>query len=414
MTIIVVSLLLYFGLLNFGTVRKYLGVFITIVTPFIVGGCIAFILNVPMRWIEKMLARLFSGNKKPVPAGTAEKTAETRKNVKVTKPTSETGKPVKAKKTKKPSPVGILRISSMLLTLFIFAGVIAAVAFLVAPEVGRSINMIIDKYPAFAARAEKTAEDLAVQYPAVKDYITSYDINWATIGQSILNFTKTAGGTLLSSTIGVATSIVGILFNSIIAFVFAINILLQKEKLGLQARKIIYAFLPEAAADKTLYICSLSSDTFARFLSGQGRESLILGSMFLITLSIFRFPYALLISVLIAVLSLIPMFGAFIGCVFGVFFILIIDPVMALWFIVLFVILQQIEGNLIYPKVVGGSIGLPSIWVLVAVTVGGSLFGVIGMLVFIPMASVLYVLFREIVNKRLSEKKIQEEKMNSQ
>ena len=413
MTIIVVSLLLYFGLLNFGTVRKYLGLFITIVTPFIVGGCVAFILNVPMRWIERLLTRLFSRRTKSVPAAAAKKTTETG-TVNKSGQTIETQTAVKAKKVKKKSPVGIFRIASMLLTLVIFAGVIVAVVFLVAPEVGHSINMIIDKYPDFAARAEKTAADLAVKYPAVKDYITSYDINWMTIGQSILNFTKTAGGSLLSSTIGVATSIFGIIFSSIIAFVFAVNILLQKEKLGLQARKIIYAFLPETAADKTIYICSLSSNTFARFLSGQGRESLILGSMFLITLSIFRFPYALLISVLIAVLSLIPMFGAFIGCVFGVFFILIVDPVMALWFVVIFVILQQIEGNLIYPRVVGGSIGLPSIWVLVAVTVGGSLFGVIGMLVFIPMSSVLYVLFREIVNKRLSDKKIQEEKMNPQ
>jgi len=407
MTIIVVSLLLYFALLNFGTVRQYLGLFLTIVTPFIVGGCVAFILNVPMRWIEKLLTRLFSKRKKPVAAEAAEQTIKTEQTADPVKSI----KPKNPKKPKKPSSISLIRISSMLLTLIIFIGVIVAVAFLVAPEVGRSINMIIDKYPAFAVRAEKAAKDLAVKYPAIKDYITNYDINWATIGQSILNFTKTAGGTLLSSTIGVATSIVGILFNSIIAFVFAVNILLQKEKLGVQARKIIYAFLPEAAADKTLYIWSLSSDTFARFLSGQGRESLILGSMFLITLNIFRFPYALLISVLIAVLSLIPMFGAFIGCCFGVFFILIVDPVMALWFVVLFVILQQIEGNMIYPKVVGDSIGLPPIWVLVAVTVGGSLFGVIGMLVFIPMASVLYVLFREIVYKRLSEKKIHEEKI---
>lgn len=405
MTIIVVSLLLYFALLNFGTVRQYLGLFLTIVTPFIVGGCVAFILNVPMRWIEKLLTRLFSKRKKPaavkaVAVGAAE-------------PTTETGKPVQAKKAKNPSSIGILRITSMLLTLFIFTGVIVAVLFLVAPEVGRSINMIIDKYPDFSDRAEKTANDLAVQYPAIKNYITNYDLNWETIGQSILDFTKTAGKSLLSSTIGVATSIVGIIFSSIIAFVFAINILLQKEKLGRQARKIVYAFLPEAAADKTLYVFSLSGDTFARFLSGQGRESLILGGMFLIAMSVFRFPYALLISVLIAILSLIPMFGAFIGCCFGVFFILIVDPMRALWFVVLFIVLQQIEGNMIYPKVVGDSIGLPSIWVLVAVTVGGSLFGVIGMLVFIPMTSVLYVLFREIVNKRLGEKKMQDEKLNS-
>jgi len=378
MTIIVATLLIYFGLLNYGTVRQYIGVFFSIVTPFIAGACIAFILNVPMRWIEKGLTNLFS----------------------------------KRKHAKKPAPKAFLRISSLLITLLLFAGVIVAIVFLVAPEVGRSIDLIIAKYPDFALRVEKTANDLGTRYPAVKAYITSFDINWNTIGQAVLNFTKTAGGSVLSSTIGVATSIVGIVFSSIIAFVFAVNILLQKDKLVIQARKVIYAFLPEKAAENTLYVCSLSNQTFAHFLSGQGRESLILGTMFVITLSVFRFPYALLISILIAVFSLIPMFGAFIGFCFGEFFILIIDPVKAVWFIVLFVILQQIEGNLIYPKVVGGSIGLPSIWVLVAVLVGGSLFGVIGMLVFIPMSSVLYVIFREIVNHRLRERQIEKEKID--
>jgi len=376
--IIVVTLLIYFGLLNFGAVRQYLGLVFAILTPFIVGGCVAFILNVPMRWIEKLLTGLLD----------------------------------RRKKAKRPASKGFLRIVSLMLTLIIVFGVIVSVVFLVAPEVGRSINMLIDNYPAFAIRAEKTVNDLNIKYPVIKEYINTNNINWNNIGQSVLTFAKTAGGSVLTSTIGVATSIFGILFNSIIAFVFAINLLLQKDKLAVQSRKIIYAFLPEPAAEKTLYVCLLSSRTFAHFLSGQGRESLILGTLFLIAMSIFQFPYALLISVLIAILSLIPMFGAFIGCCFGVFFILIIDPVMAIWFVVLFVILQQIEGNLIYPKVVGGSIGLPSIWVLVAVTVGGSTYGVIGMLVFIPMASVLYVLFREVVNKRLKKKEIPDTKID--
>jgi len=377
MIIIVVTLLLYFGLLNLDVVREYFGIFTKIMTPFIAGASLAFILNVPMRWIEKSIAGLLA----------------------------------RRKKAKKPVSKGLLRISSLLITLVLFIGVIVAIVFLVVPELGRSITMIIDKYPAFSVRAQKAMTDLTVKYPAIKDYFMSYNINWDTIGQTILNFTKTAGSSVLSSTIGVATSIVGVIFNSIIAFVFAVNILLQKEKLGVQSKRVVYAFLPEPAADRTLYVCTLSSHTFARFLSGQGREALILGSMFLITMSIFKFPYALLISILIAVLALIPMFGAFIGCCFGVFFILIIDPVKALWFLVLFVILQQIEGNIIYPRVVGGSIGLPSIWVLVAVTVGGSLYGVVGMLVFIPMASVIYVLIREMISKRLSEKMIAEEKI---
>jgi predicted PurR-regulated permease PerM len=380
MSMIVVSLLIYFGLLNFGAVRQCLGYFMGIMTPFIAGGCVAFILNVPMRGIERGIAFLFSKRKNP----------------------------------KKPAPKAFMRISSLLITLLIFAGVIFAVVLLVAPEIGRSVNMIVARYPAFELRIENTAKDLGVRYPAVKDYIASFNIswdtiNWETIGQNILNFTKTAGGSVLSSTIGVASSIVGVVFTSIIAFVFAINVLLQKDKLTVQARKVIYAFLPEKAAEKTLYVFSLTNQTFANFVSGQCRESLILGSMVMITLSIFQFPYAVLIGILIAVFSLIPMFGSFIGFCFGEFFILIVDPVKAVWFIIIFIIIQQIEGNLIYPRVVGASIGLPSIWVIIAVIVGGSLYGVIGMLVFIPMSSVLYVLFREVVNKRLKKKGISKE-----
>lgn len=130
-------------------------------------------------------------------------------------------------------------------------------------------------------------------------------------------------------------------------------------------------------------------------------EALILGAMFFVSMSVLRLPYALLIGVLIAFTALIPMVGAFIGCMVGAFLILMLDPMQALIFIILFLVLQQIEGNLIYPHVVGNSVGLPSIWVLFAVTVGGKLMGIAGMLIFIPLMSVLYALFREWVNTKV-------------
>lgn len=375
MGILVIVLLLYFGLLNLGVVRQYMEYFLKIITPFLAGAGLAFILNVPMHWVEKQLTRLFSHKKKPF------------------------------------SKL-FLRVSSLMITLLLFIGVVAAVFVLVVPELARSFGVIIDKLPTFFDRVEVMINDLAAKYPAINEYIVNYNIDWDTIGKGVLNYFKTAGGSALSSTMGVATSIFGAVFNGIIAFVFAVNLLIQKEKLAVQSKKVIYAFFPEKTADRTLFICSLSNKTFAHFLSGQGRESVIIGLLFLVTMTLFQFPYALLISILIAVFALIPMFGAFIGCFFGVFFILIVDPIMAVWFVVLFLIIQQIEGNLIYPYVVGGSIGLPSIWVLVAVTIGGNLMGVLGMLVFIPMASVLYVLFREVVNQRLSERKIQAAKLD--
>ena len=153
-------------------------------------------------------------------------------------------------------------------------------------------------------------------------------------------------------------------------------------------------------------ICALTKRVFKSFLTGQCLEAVILGAMFMVAMWIFRFPYALLVGILIAFTALSPIFGAFIGCVIGTFLILMVSPVKALLFVVMFLVLQQVEGNLIYPHVVGGSVGLPSIWVLMAVTVGGSLMGVVGMLVFIPFTSVVYTLFREAVHSRLKRKRI--------
>lgn len=180
----------------------------------------------------------------------------------------------------------------------------------------------------------------------------------------------------------------------------------QKETLGHQCKKVLFAFFKKERAKKILDIADLTATTFASFLSGQCLEAVILGSMFVFTMSILKLPYAWLMGVIIAVTALIPMVGAFIGCFIGIFLILIVNPVQAVVFTVMFLVLQQVEGNLIYPHVVGKSVGLPGMWVLVAVTVGGNLGGVMGMVVAIPLFSVLYVLLRKFVNRRLAEKKI--------
>nr|WP_081019380.1 AI-2E family transporter [Blautia obeum] len=191
-----------------------------------------------------------------------------------------------------------------------------------------------------------------------------------------------------------------------IAFSFACYILFQKERLYIQVRKVIFAFISRQKADALLKICSLTYRTFANFLAGQCLEAIILGFMFVVTLSILKMPYALLIGILIAFTALIPIFGAFIGCAVGVFLIFMVSPKQAVLFIIIFLLLQQIEGNLIYPHVVGGSVGLPSIWVLAAVTIGGNLMGIVGMLIFIPTVSVFYTIFREYVYLRLKKQNI--------
>ena len=210
---------------------------------------------------------------------------------------------------------------------------------------------------------------------------------------------------MLSTTFSAAMSIASGFTTFVIAFVFSIYILLQKETLKAQFKKLFLAILPQKAAERFFEVAALTEKTFSSFLAGQCLEAVILGTMFFVAMTIVRMNYALLMGVLIAFTALIPIFGAFIGCAIGVFLMLMESPMSALAFIVLFNVLQQIEGNLIYPRVVGGSVGLPSIWVLVAVTLGASMMGIAGMLLFIPTCSVLYNLLKRAVNSRLEEKK---------
>ena len=211
---------------------------------------------------------------------------------------------------------------------------------------------------------------------------------------------------MMSTTMSAVSSIVSGLATFFIAFSFACYILFQKEQLHVQIRKVCFAFLSKQKANALLKICSLIYRTFANFLTGQCLEAVILGSMFAVTLSILKMPYALLIGTIIAFTALIPIFGAFIGCALGCFLIFMVSPKQALLFLLVFLLLQQIEGNLIYPHVVGGSVGLPSIWVLAAVTIGGNLMGIIGMLIFIPLVSVFYTIFRGFVYLRLKKQHI--------
>ena len=222
---------------------------------------------------------------------------------------------------------------------------------------------------------------------------------------SAVAFFQNGAGNVLNSTFSAIGSIVSGVATFVIAFVFACYVLLQKEKLGVQVQKVMRAFLQEKRVDWCLEVFGLASKAFSSFFTGQCVEALILGTMFFIVMNILNMPYALLVSVLIAFTALIPIFGAFIGCFVGAFLILMVAPLKALIFVIVFLVLQQIEGNLIYPKVVGSSVGLPSIWVLAAVTIGGNLMGVVGMLIFIPITSVVYTLFRASVYKRLRKKR---------
>lgn len=351
-----------------------LGFVFGILFPFILGGAIAFVLNVPMSFIERHLF------------------PEERRE--------------KSKGMKK-----LARPVSMLIVLFAVIAVVGLVMFVVLPQLASTFAGLGKSIQAFIPQVQEWADQLFHNNDEIMNWVNSLEFDWNKIMNAVIDFFRNGAGSVLNSTLTAARSIVSGLARFFISFVFAVYILLQKEKLSVQAKKVLFAFARKGRAEATLEVLALTYNTFSSFLTGQCVEAVILGSMFVVTMTILKLPYALLVGILIAFTALIPIFGAFIGCVVGAFLIFMVDPVKALIFIVMFLVLQQIEGNLIYPHVVGSSVGLPSIWVLAAVTIGGNLLGIVGMLIFIPLVSVVYALFREIVYLKLKQRKISPEEI---
>ena len=354
---------------KYETVLDILFFLLNILTPFILGGAIAFVLNVPMNFVQRHLFK-----------------EERIRNRKVSQ---KLARPV-----------------SMVLVLIAVFGIVAIVMFILIPQLGETFANLGRSIQAFIPQLQEWAARLFNDNKEIMDTVNNLEFDWNKIMDTGINFFKSGAGSVVDSTITAAKSIVSGLTTFFIAFVFAIYILLQKEKLGVQAKKVLFAFVRRGRAEATVEVLSLTYNTFSSFLTGQCVEAVILGSMFAVSMTILKLPYALLVGMLIAFTALIPIFGAFIGCGVGAFLIFMVDPMKALIFVVVFLVLQQIEGNLIYPHVVGNSVGLPSIWVLAAVSIGGSLMGVVGMLIFIPIVSVVYALFREIVYLKLKKNQI--------
>ena len=236
-------------------------------------------------------------------------------------------------------------------------------------------------------------------------------LNWSNIIKDVLAWLANQVSAVMGGAVNVIGSVTSGLVNAVIGIVFAIYALGRKEILAGQGRRILYSVLPERKADEVIRIARLTNQTFSSFISGQCLEAVILGCLFAVVMAILKLPYVPLVSVIIAVTALIPVVGAFVGCFVSAFFILVNDPMQAVTFVVMFLVLQQLENNLIYPRVVGTSIGLPGMWVLVAVTIGGEIMGVAGMLVMIPLVSVLYTLGREFTEYRLNQLNIPPEKL---
>lgn len=366
--LIVFTILCLVGLWKFDVVLEVLGVLWDIVFPFALGGAIAFIINVPMSFVEK---KIF-GKKE------------------------EQGK----KKER------FARLVSLVVTLLLVVAVIVLVMFVLVPQLGETFSSLGNSIATFLPKLQEWVKEFTHNNSEVMNVVDKIEYDPQKIMSWAMGFLGNGAENMMSTTVSAVGSLVSGVANFFIAFSFAIYILFQKEKLHLQMRKIMFAFLPKGKAEATLEVCSLAYKTFSSFLTGQCVEAMILGSMFVISMTIFRLPYALLIGIIIAFTALIPVFGGFIGCWVGFFMIFMVSPEKAIFFLLLFLVLQQIEGNLIYPHVVGGSVGLPSIWVLAAVSIGGKLMGIVGMLIFIPLASVFYTLFREVVYLRLKKQHI--------
>lgn len=335
-----------------------------ILAPFLLGGAIAFIFNIPMRAIERRLW------------------------------------------PRSPRLPRLRRPLAYVITLLLLILLLTVVVSVVIPQLVIALTTASQQaYQAVYNHSEQL-NWLFDLYPQLRELTDELHLNMAELSEKFASLLRNAGD-LLRSSFQLAGSVISGIATFFVGFVFSIYLLLRKETLAHQGRQVLFALLPPMRAEKTLSVLHLSCETFANFITGQCLEACILGMMFFIAMLLLGLPYALLTSMLIGLTALIPIFGAFIGCAVGALLIALVDPIQALIFLVLFLVLQQVEGNLIYPHVVGGSVGLPSIWVLVAITVGGSLFGVLGMLVFIPLCSVLYTLFAGYVKHRLREKNIE-------
>ena len=372
MYLILFTVLLYVGLQNLNVVLDFLMKVIGLFLPFIVGAGIAFVLNVPMKFIEK---NVFGRGK--------------WKDTKVVKK--------------------IARPVSLVLAILVAALAIYIVGQVVIPELATTVMGL-------GRNIERGIENLTLwidnnfkQDSVIAEWAESLEIQPQKTLDAVIAALQNGVNNILTSTVSVTMGIVNTAMNLGIGFVFACYILLQKERLTVQTKKAFYAIFPKKTVEYILHVSTLANNIFSGFVTGQCIEAVILGTMFFVAMTVFQFPYAMLVGVLIAFTALIPVFGAFIGCAISFLLILLVSPMQALLFLILFFVLQQIEGNLIYPHVVGGSVGLPSVWVLMAVTIGVSLLGVVGMLIFIPLVSVLYALFREWTYKRLKKKEIKVE-----
>lgn len=370
-------IIFYLAIKNIAVVTSYIGTFISYFTPFILGAALAFVINVPMTKIEGFLFKKVPDDPK----------------TKLQKCASALKRPV-----------------SMLIALILVFGAIVLAGVIIVPQVASGLESLAAALPGAMDRLQEWIESNAHRINVVENLMNKVDLDLDSVGRELANTAKGWATAILDSGFSTVSNIVNGIFQFVIGLVFAIYILLQKEKLGRQGKQIVYAAFSEKTADKIMYITGMTRDVFKGFISGQCVDGIINAILFFIILTILGIPYAVMLSIFSGFMAMIPIIGSFIGAGVGVIIVLIMDPSQVLYFIIMYIIVQQIDGNVIYPLIAGNSMGLPSIWVLMAVTVGGSMMGILGMILFIPICSVLYKLTRHYVLRRLKDNDVPDEK----
>ena len=360
--VIIIAIIIYWGINNFGIIGTVFGKIIEIIFPFILGGALAFILNIPMTFFENKLSK------------------------------------IKNKKRKSLINKNLIRFISLILAIIVITFILYLIINLIVPELIDIIKLLVSNIPYYAEEINKFINSNTENIQEIDSLISGMNFDTDSIKNELMEILSS----VLSSSVSLVMGVVGLITNLIIAIIFAIYILTSKEKLKNQVLRIIKAYCKKEKAIKIIEVGRITNKTFKNFLTVQALEATILGSLCIVGMLILKIPYAVPIGVLVGVTALIPVVGAFIGIIIGAILILSAEPIKVITFIIFVLILQQVEGNVIYPRVVGGSVGLPGMWVLVAVTVGGSLFGILGMLLGVPVFSVIYYMIKKDTEKRLN------------
>lgn len=362
--IILFGVVAFTALQNFDRVLETLRWVLSLFSPVVMALCIAFILNILLTVLETKIFKFMDNSKHRI-----------------------------ARKSKRP-------LCIVLTYLIAFALIVLVIA-VVIPDITNTVVSLAERLPSFMNEAKVWIEDMLEKFNLSQEFIPSIQINWTAVANTVKDFIISNSNRIFGDTVNITTSVVSGVYNTVFSLLISVYILAQKERIGEFVKRFIKAFSPKKLADTVFYVSDKTYKSFSRFISGQLTEAVILGVLCFIGMTIFRFPNAAIISIIIGATALIPIVGATVGAITGFLLILIVSPVKALLFIVFFVVLQQLEGSLIYPKVVGKSVGLPGVIVVCAVLVGGNIGGIMGSLISVPACAVIYVLLKEAINKRL-------------